>query len=55
MYTHNFLLFFPSDTSLRARTFIRNVTGYGHNTTVGVTLPEVWARAVQCVARGKPL
>ena len=27
----------------------------GHNSTVGLTLPEVWARSVQCVARGKPL
>ena len=25
-----------------------------HNSTVGLTLLEVWARSVQCVARGKP-
>ena len=47
-------LFSFSDTRLRARTFVRNVGGGGHNSTVGVTLPEVWARSVQCVARGKP-
>ena len=33
---------------------IRNVRGGGHNSTVGVTLSEVWARSVRCVARGKP-
>ena len=43
-----------SNTSLRARTFIRNVRGVGHNSTVGVTLPEVWAQSVPCVARGEP-
>ena len=42
---------------ISARTFIRNVIDGlgGHNSTVGVTLPEVWARSVQCVARGKPV
>ena len=48
------IVIFFSDTSLCARIFIRNVRGGGHNSTVGVTLPEVWARSVQCVARGKP-
>ena len=47
--------FFPSGTSLRARTFVRNVGLGGHDSTIGFTLPEVWARSVQCVARGKPL
>ena len=54
MYMYNCEFFFPSGTSLCARTFIRNVRWGGHNSTVGVTLPEVWARSVQCVARGKP-
>ena len=45
--------FFPSGTSL-VRTFVRNVGWGGHSSTVGVTLPEVWARSVQCVAYGKP-
>ena len=48
----NVVLFF-SGTPLRARTFIRNVRWGGHNSTVGVTLPEAWARFVQCIARGK--
>ena len=48
------ILFCFSDSSLRARTFVSNVKRGGHNSTVGVTLPEVWARSVQCVARGKP-
>ena len=51
MYTCHCLF---SGTPLRARTFIRNVRWGGHNSTVRVTLPEVWARSVQCVARGKP-
>ena len=41
-------------TSLCARTNIRNVGWGGHISTLGVTLPEVWARSVQYVARGKP-
>ena len=44
--------FFSSGTSLGAHTFVRNV-GWC-NPTVGVTLTEVWARFVQCIARGKP-
>ena len=28
--------------------------GGGHSSVLGVTSPEVWARPVQCVARGKP-
>ena len=54
MYTN--ICHFPSfsDTSLRSRTFIRNATGGGHNSTLVITLPEVWERSVQCVARGKP-
>ena len=48
------IVLFLSGTPLRARTFIRNVRWGGHNSTVGVTLLEVWARSVQCVARGKP-
>ena len=47
-------VFFPSGTSLRVRTFVPNVGWGGHNSTVGLTLLEVWARSVQCVARGKP-
>ena len=47
-------IYFFSSTSLRARTFVRNVGCGGHNSNVGVTLPEVWARSIQCVARGKP-
>ena len=43
-----------SGIPLRARTFIQNVRWGGHNSTVGATLPEVWARSVQRVARGKP-
>ena len=46
--------FFPSGTSLRARTFVPDVGWGGHNSTVGLTLPEVWARSVECVTRGKP-
>ena len=46
--------FISSGTHLRARTFARNVGWGGHTSTVGVTLPEVWARSVQCVAGGKP-
>ena len=53
VYTCDFH-FFYSDTSLRARTFVRKVGWGGHNSTVGLTLPEVWARSVQCVACGKP-
>ena len=55
MYMNNCHFFFSSGTSLRARTFVRNVGWGGHNLTVGLTLPEVWAQSVQCVARGKPL
>ena len=55
MYSIIVIFFFPSGTSLRARTFVPNVGWGGHNSTVGVTLPEVWARSVQCVARGKLL
>ena len=54
MYICKCDFFFPSGTSLRARTFVLNVGWGGHNSTVGLTLPEVWARSVQCVARGKP-
>ena len=53
-YMYNCVVFFPSGTSLRARTFVPNVGWGGHNSTVGLTLLEVWARAVQCVARGEP-
>ena len=35
--------------------FFRNVGWDGHNSTVEVTMPEVWARSVQCVARGQPI
>ena len=42
------------DISFRARTFIRNVRRGGHNSDLAVTVLEVWARSVQCVARGKP-
>ena len=57
LFIKSYLSFFlfSSDTSLHARTVIRNVRGGGHNSTVGVTLPEVWARSVRSVARGKPL
>ena len=48
------IVLFLSGTPLRARTFIRNVRWGGHNSTVGVTLPKVWARSVHCAARGKP-
>ena len=54
MCMYNCASFFPLGTSLRAHTFVRNVGWGGHNSTVGITLPEVWARAVQRVARGKP-
>ena len=54
MYMYICYFFFPSGTSLRARTFVPNVGWGGHNSTVGLTLPEVRARSVQCVARGKP-
>ena len=53
MLMYNCDFFFPSDTSLRARTFVLNVGVGGHNSTVGLTLPKVWARSVQYVARGK--
>ena len=49
MYTvRRIIIFFSSDTSLRARTFAfsRNVRGGGHNSTVRVMLPGVWARSV---------
>ena len=42
-----------SGISLRARTLVRNVAWGGHNSTVEVTMPDVWAQSVQCVARGK--
>ena len=54
MYTYNCVFFFPSGASLRVRTFVPNVGWGGHNSTVGLTLLEVWAQSVQCVARGKP-
>ena len=54
MYMYNCDFFLPLGTSLCARTFVRNVGWGGHNSTVGLTLPEVWARSVRCVARGKP-
>ena len=55
MYMYNCDIFFlSSGTFLRARTFVPNVGWGGHNSTVGLTLLEVWARSVQCVARGKP-
>ena len=43
-----------SGISLRARTFIRNVREGGHSSDLEVTVVEVWARSVQCVARDKP-
>ena len=46
-------LFF-SGASLCARTFARKVGWGGHSSTAEVALPEVWARSVLCVARGKP-
>ena len=55
VYTPVFVFFSSSDTSLRACTFIRNSRGGGHNSTVGVTLPEVWGRSLRCVVRDKPL
>ena len=55
MYMYNCDSFPPSGTSLRARTFVPIVGWGGHNSTVGLTLPEVWSRSVQCVARGKRL
>ena len=33
--------FFFSGTSLRARTFVRNVVWGGHNSTVGLMFPEI--------------
>ena len=54
MYMYICDFFFPSGTSLRARTFVPNVGWCGHNSTVGLTLLEVWARSVLCVAHGKP-
>ena len=53
MYMYN-CVSFSSGTSLRARTFVPNVGWGGHNPTIGVMLPQVWARSVQCVTRGKP-
>ena len=41
MYMNNYDFFFPSGTYLRARTFVQNVGWGGHNSTVGLTLPEV--------------
>ena len=41
MYMYNCDFFFPSVTSLRARTFVPKVGWGGHNSTVGLTLPEV--------------
>ena len=52
MYNCDF--FFPSGASLRVRTFVPNVGRGGHNSTLGLTLLEVWARSVQCVAGDKP-
>ena len=54
IYMYNCDFFFPSGTSLRARTSVPNVRWGGHDSTVGLTLPEVWARSVQCVAHDKP-
>ena len=54
MYMCNCQFFYSSGTSPCARTFVRNVGWSGHNSTVEVTTPEVWARSVQLVARGKP-
>ena len=54
MFMYNCDFFFPSGASLRVCTFVPNVGWGGHNLTVGLTLLEVWARSVQCVARGKP-
>ena len=45
--------FFPPGISICARTFAPNVGWGGHDLTVGPTLPEVFSRSVQCVARGK--
>ena len=45
--------FFPSGASLRVRTFCPKRRVGWHNSTVGLTLLEVWARSVLCVARGK--
>ena len=55
-YKYVYLPFLPlfSDTSLRTRTFIRNVRGGGHNPTLWATLSEVWPRSVLCAARGEP-
>ena len=54
MYMNNCDLFSPSGTSLRVRTIVPDVGWVGHNSTVGLTLLEVWAQSVQCVSRGKP-
>ena len=53
-YTYDNCHFSSSGTSLRARAFVRNAGWGEHNSTFGITLPEVWARSVHCVARGKP-
>ena len=48
------VIFFSSSKSLRAGTFFRNVGWGGHNSTVEVTMSEVWAKSVQSVARDQP-
>ena len=52
MYNCNF--FFLLGHISRCSHLFRNVGWDGHNSTVGLTLPEVWARSVKCVSRGKP-
>ena len=54
MYTYNCVFFFFFGHISSCSPFVRNVGWGGHNSTVGVTLPKVWARSVQRVARGKP-
>ena len=54
MYMYNCDFFSCSRAFFRVRTFVPNVGWGGHNSTVGLTLLDSWARSVQCVARGKP-
>ena len=54
MYTYNCHFFLRTHLFvLTPSSLSGTLRGGGHNSTVEVTLPEVWARSVQCVARGE--
>ena len=53
MYTYACLFFFGHSSSCSHLHPKRRV-GWAQSDRWGHTLPEVWARSVQCVTRGKP-